>query len=516
VLASEYAMLNFADKKRQTLERRLTAVVEEWEALSNELLQNRDVSDRLRIQRQIDQLEIEIKRIESDLRELDALVEAPIAVVASPAPAASDVDDAVTAASVPTEIGSATALKVFLCHGKEDKEAVRKLYDRLQAAGVEPWLDEHRLLPGQRWKSRIRRAVRESHVVLVCLSSQTVRKESFLQEEIQVALDVAERQAEDSIFLIPLRFEDCEVPARVRELHWVDYFTPGGYDLLMQALEVHAGEIGVVLRRASPAVVETPPAVPEPSALLEVRESLVESHESAPDLRINERDGAELALIPAGEFTMGSDAADDERPIHTVHLDAYYIYKTPVTVGQYRQFCEATDRQMPPAPGFNRDWQKVDHPIVNVSWIDAKAYCDWAEAYLPTEAEWEKAARGRDGRVYPWGEKWDAGCCVNGTNSQGGTAPVGSYLADTSPFGVLDMAGNVWEWCSDWYDENYYRISLQHNPPGPEKGTFRVLRGGSWIYIVPDLFRCAIRDWDSPDFRYNLFGFRCVVRLNPA
>ena len=246
-----------------------------------------------------------------------------------------------------------------------------------------------------------------------------------------------------------------------------------------------------------------------------------------PNTRINPKDGAEMILIPAGEFLMGSTdeqldawigAYPNERkemypgevPQHTVYLDAYYIYKNDVTVVQYRKFCDATGRAMPTAPKW--DWQD-NHPVVNVTWEDAKAYADWAGAALPTEAQWEKAARGGEGRVFPWGNDWDAGKC---SNSVGGlepikTSPVGSFATGASPYGVLDMAGNVWQWCSDWYDENYYRNSPARNPLGPDNGTSRVLRGGGWDLSDPGYFRAALRYGFNPSIRHTYgFGFRCA------
>ena len=167
---------------------------------------------------------------------------------------------------------------------------------------------------------------------------------------------------------------------------------------------------------------------------------------------INPKDGAEMVWVPAGEFLMGStddEGVRDERPQRKVYLDGYWMYKTEVTVAQYRKFCEATNREMPEAPEWG--W-KEDHPVVNVSWHDAVDYAKWAGASLPTEAQWEKAARGTDGRVFPWGNEWDAGACANSVSwSLKGTKPVGSCPAGASPYGCVDMAGNAWEWCADWY-----------------------------------------------------------------
>ncbi|MEO0166889.1 MAG: formylglycine-generating enzyme family protein [candidate division WOR-3 bacterium] len=244
----------------------------------------------------------------------------------------------------------------------------------------------------------------------------------------------------------------------------------------------------------------------------------------------HEKTGIILIKIPAGTFTMGSnDGDDDEKPVHTVYLDEYYIGKYEVTNAQYKKFCDATGRSYPPDPDFtampNYFTNFPDYPVVNVSWEDAKAFCDWAGLRLPTEAEWEKAARGTDGRKYPWGNEkpgsggfarcnyadkktdypWRDKSVNDGYQF---TSPVGTYERGVSPYGCYDMAGNVWEWCSDWYDENYYGRSAINNPQGPSSGEFRVVRGGAWCYGARDM-RCANRNSYLPAWSYCDIGFRC-------
>jgi len=150
-----------------------------------------------------------------------------------------------------------------------------------------------------------------------------------------------------------------------------------------------------------------------------------------------------------------------------------------------------------------------DHPIVNVTYDDAVAYCNWAGVELPTEAQWEKAARGTDGRIWPWGNKWDNRKCHSGESGIDKTTPVGSFPSGASPYGVMDMAGNVWEWCADWYDENYYQNSPSRNPqvPRPASGSSPMLRGGSWGSGDVDV-RVAIRNGNFPVFRNFFRGFR--------
>ncbi len=234
---------------------------------------------------------------------------------------------------------------------------------------------------------------------------------------------------------------------------------------------------------------------------------------------INLRDGAAMVWVGAGEFTMGTSGVrlapewENECPQRKVTLDGYWIYKYEVTVAQYRRFCRTTERKMPDPPA----WGWLDtHPMVNVSWDDAKAYADWAGSVLPTEAQWEKAARGADARAFPWDGGWDpARCaCWDSTlteNALRGTKPVGSFTEDVSPYGAQDMAGNVMEWCADWYDAKAYVTAPASNPTGPGAGTKRVLRGGSWRYGFAARFRCASRFSFDPAYRGPGVGFRCVV-----
>jgi formylglycine-generating enzyme required for sulfatase activity len=234
----------------------------------------------------------------------------------------------------------------------------------------------------------------------------------------------------------------------------------------------------------------------------------------APAAAASSADPVEMMDVPAGIFTMGvaesgaeqdkdndryryfmgdagSGAEQDEGSVHLVYLDAFRIDKVEVTNDRYRRFAEAVvmeghrwcDKSEPasknhtPGEWSNATLSEATQPVVGVDWWDAHAYCTWVGKRLPTEAEWEKAARGTDGRLYPWGNEYDAKV-ANGTNAVGKTAPVGSYPRGASPYGVLDMAGNAWEWVHDWYDTTYYASAPPRNPPGPASGQHRVLRGG--------------------------------------
>jgi len=251
---------------------------------------------------------------------------------------------------------------------------------------------------------------------------------------------------------------------------------------------------------------------------------------------VNPRDGAVMVWVPAGEFTMGSTdqdnyegvmtrprtrsefrawrfrtriAQDDEKPQHTVSLDGYWMYRCEVTVRQYAAFCKATHRKMPAAPVYG--WAD-DNPMVNVDWYDAMAYAAWAKAALPTEAQWEKAACGTDTRRYPWGNDWNPANCGSSVREKAsGPRPVGSFPAGASTYGCLDMAGNVWEWCQDWYDDKYYATAPAQNPAGPPAGQTRVIRGGSFLDTETKFYRGALRHRGNPTYRDADYGFRCAV-----
>lgn len=241
-----------------------------------------------------------------------------------------------------------------------------------------------------------------------------------------------------------------------------------------------------------------------------------------------EKDGAKMVLIPAGSFEMGDhlDRMKRAQPVHKVELDAFYIDIYEVTVGQYKQFLLETEHQQPSWNWIKKYSPTDDHPMINVTWHDAVAYTEWAGKQLPTEAQWEYAARGGlVGKRYPWGnEKADGSQCnfadKNAPHDFFGidriaddgyryTAPVGSYPANG--YGLYDIAGNVWEWCSDWYDENYYSDLPVQNPQGPDLSpiNLRVLRGGSWGNNTPYL-RVADRIYYAPNAEHAYRGFRCV------
>jgi formylglycine-generating enzyme required for sulfatase activity len=244
-----------------------------------------------------------------------------------------------------------------------------------------------------------------------------------------------------------------------------------------------------------------------------------------------EKDSSVMVHVPAGDFFMGSRDSDasadgDEKPMHSVYLDGFWIDKYEVTSEQFARFLNEEGNQEEEGvswvnvedEGSNIVYKSgqyrprsgyEDHPVTYVSWYGAQSYCQWAGKRLPTEAEWEKAARGTDGKIWPWGNDWDEDKVNSREAGPGHTTGVGSYPDGVSPYNCMDMAGNAWEWVADRYQGDYYQAAPDHNPRGPDQGVSRVVRGGSWA-LSQRLTRCAGRFEFIPWVRRDDLGFRCV------
>jgi formylglycine-generating enzyme required for sulfatase activity len=444
-------------------------------------------------------------------------------------------------------------LKVFLCHSKEDKPKVRELYRQLVADSFDAWLDEENLLPGQDWDLEIRNAVKDADVVLVCLSKGSTTKAGYVQKETRFALDIADEQPEGAIYLIPTRLEDCSVPSRLSRWQWVDLFNFNGYEKIRTALKTRANHLGIPYTNITTeeeylnaAIALTKGEEKITISLLQrklrigytravrILDAMVQKGFVDSDNETHLFLEPQMLRIPAGNFLMGSspeqaeqaikDGADKswverEQPQHEVELSEYSIGKYPITNREYQAFVKGTDHKPP------QDWDgdqypagKGDHPVVYVSWQDAYAFCEWLsgkanKAYcLPTEAEWEKAARGTDGRIWPWGNEFASSKANTKEANIGATTPVGQFSPQgDSIYGCSDMIGNVWEWCNDrWEFDSSSRISKSSHVSQQENNY--IVRGGSFSRSNWDA-RCATRRANRSSLVGEAKGFR--VALSP-
>ncbi len=411
----------------------------------------------------------------------------------------------------------------------KDRQVADKVCIALESEGIQCWIAPRNIMPGDDWVNSIIDAVEKSEVVVLIFSSNA-NYSPWVNDEIKLALD-------KNIKIIPFRIDDVPPQGALRVLkvrsQWMDAYTPPLEKYLKKLIEVIQRHLGKEPKKTTKKTKDQPEIVKvkadekdKENKDKSAKEKIKELEEMSKDVRdvasrgikveknkkglweAYYQDEIVMVYIPPGEFTMGSNDYDDEKPPHNVFLDGYWMGKYEVTFDQYDKYCEETRKK----ESYDEGWGRGKRPIINVSWKDAKAYCDWLakktglKFKLPTEAQWEKAARGEDGRKYPWGNRVSKSL-ANYNFNVGKTSPVGSYPKGASPYGLLDMAGNVLEWCNDWFDKDYYKNSPYKNPLGPENGPVRVSRGGDWSDDADDL-RCAYRSYGFPSVRAFVVGFR--------
>jgi sulfatase modifying factor 1 len=420
---------------------------------------------------------------------------------------------------------SARPLSVFLCHSSQDKAFVRALYRKLKRDGVAPWLDEEDLIPGQDWDREIRRAVRASDLILVCLSKSSVSKAGYVQKEIRFVLDFAAEQPEGSIVLIPARIEEGvqigDVAEELGRRHWVDLSQEAGYRHLERSLQARARECGASLGNlGSTAPAKATTTASAGSSLAIERPPWASGAGKDAFGQFAEIEVAKVVQrfrwIAPGRFLMGSPTDEPERlndeVQHEVMLSsAFWLADTACTQALWQA-----------VTGAKPSYFKGDarNPVENVSWNDVQAFLHQLnrrvpglQARLPSEAEWEYACRAGTTTPFSFGHKvTPEQVNYNGDFPYAGgekgryrekTVPVASLPAN--PWGLYEMHGNVWEWCADWYGD--YPTAPQVDPTGPQTGGSRVLRGGSW-HRFGRYARCALRSRNRPDLRGQSVGFR--------
>jgi sulfatase modifying factor 1 len=377
---------------------------------------------------------------------------------------------------------------IFISYARQDRPRAEGIAKALEAHGWSVWWDWN-IPAGKTFRQVIQEQLDQARCVIVLWSAASITRKWVIEEA---------SEGEERGILVPAFIERVRPPLGFRSIQAADLTAWAG-DTTAPTFQKLCSDIRLVVAPAAPA--------PEPAKP-----------------RINPIDDLSYVWIPPGEFRMGATPEDteaypDEKPRHRVRIaQGLWLGATPVTVAAYKRFVGERPRfKMPSPPDFNPDWSKTDHPIVRVTWDEAKAYCEWAGGRLPTEAESEYAARGgKDGLKYPWGNQITPENANYSGSTWKGTSPVRSYAANA--WGLYDMAGNVWEWVADWYDENYYATlpseGPAEDPRGPQSGKARVLRGGSFGNVSRNL-RAANRNWNEPDFRDYYIGFRCVREVVP-
>jgi formylglycine-generating enzyme required for sulfatase activity len=406
---------------------------------------------------------------------------------------------------------------VFLAYSRKDSEVMRQLRADLLAAGIIAWIDQEDLGPGAPvWEDAIEAAIRSAKCVVALLSPDAKQARWFRRE-----ISRAEKLGRRIFPVLASGDEESSFPLSLDTEYYIDIrtdYASGVQGRLIPALRKHLGmtdAAGPVQQVEAP--VRSAEKDSKPAGIVTATQ---ESAKRTPQVSrpktaiVKPRIDIEWVTIPAGEFLMGSDkkkdkrARDNETPQHRLHLLVFQIGKYPVTNAQYQVFVKAIGYRVP-SHWENGDIPKgkENHPVTSVSWEDALAFCKWAGLRLPSEAEREKAARGVDGRIWPWGNEPPTKERCNYGRNVGDTTPVGQYPNGASPYGCLDMAGNVWEWTGSLHEPYPYRSD--DGREDPKRIHARTLRGGSW-YGNDDYVRCAYRGWGIPGDGNLRVGFRVV------
>ncbi len=398
-------------------------------------------------------------------------------------------------------------MRIFLSYASQDRAKVEPIHLALTAQRRhEVFFDRASLPAGEAYDARIREAIARADLFVFFVSPDAVDAGSYTLSELAMA---AQQWPHPGGRVLPVVIGETPFDALPAYLKAVTLLTPSGNlaaDVADAVARIATGRQRTRRRRAAISAAGSIALLALAMLAWQQRDAWFSS---TPATEITAQDGAPAVLVPAGSFVMGDD---EHSPLREVHLDAFYIDKFEVTLARYATFLKATGNMQPP-DGWPGDAAEKELPVVGVGWDDADAYCRWAGKRLPTESEWEKAARGGDQRRYPWGNDEPTTAHAAAMKSAdgayaGGLAPVGSHPAGASNRGVHDLAGNASEWVADWFAEGFARGSVR-NPKGPAGGTDRVIRGGGWQDAGERL--ASARRWHAaPDTRASDIGFRCT------
>lgn len=445
-------------------------------------------------------------------------------------------------------------LRVFLCHASQDKPAVRELYKRLAAeTWIEPWLDEESLLPGQDFDLEIYKATRDADVIIICLSKVSVAKEGYVNREIRRALDIAQEKPEGTIYVIPLRLDECNPSfAQLNKLHWVDYFTSNAHQRLIKSLRARAVALKIEISEHHVESVAEAKQIASPGETRDLVRDVILFHDVFRFIEIEPQKNSKVSYpfwigkypVTNAQYERLLNAPDFSNPVYWLEFPKFdENWKRIGDWGEQgldwlqNEFVKAESEVLLPRHWDDKNFGKLNpnHPVVGVSWYEACAYCEWlfenwnalSESKtnhslkpqvirLPLETEWVTAAGSDEpeGRYvgdhdpepeggYPWDGAGQATTSLKeilrraniGESGISRTTPVNKYPLGKSPLGVMDMAGNVWEMQANYSNRKRDRLAL---------------RGGSWADYRGNA-RVTIRNQFDPEYRGSSIGFRVVV-----
>ncbi|MCA2907809.1 SUMF1/EgtB/PvdO family nonheme iron enzyme [Microcystis sp. M042S1] len=439
-------------------------------------------------------------------------------------------------------------IQIFLAHASEDKPAVLALHERLKQAGYKPWLDKKDLIPGQNWRSVIPKAIADSQLFIACLSQRSIAKQGFVQREFKMALNQYADRPPNSIYLIPLRLDECDIPdlrqeeygLNLRDLHWLDYWEEDGFEQLERAITY---QFKLEPEEPKKPVIVTPPLSVFNFEIVRVNAKGEQINKESKQSQYFSEDlgngiTLEMVAIPGGTFLMGTEDEEieklvkkfnwegfrRERPQHEVTVPPFFMGKYPITQAQWQAIAATAkiDNDLETNPSkFKGD----ELPVESVNWYQATEFCKRLsretkrEYRLPSEAEWEYACRAGTTTPFYFGETITGELANYDASNTYAEEAKGEYRQQTTPvgqfppnaFGLYDMHGNVWEWCADTWHDNYDgapRDGSVWTENGDDNRS--LLRGGSW-YDYPDYCRSAYRStYNRRDNNSINLGFRVV------